>query len=133
MKEQIKQFLKEEVEKLLAKTKSASSSSAAAISGSGRIKRAKTKSKAKATSKIRKSIQLEGPRRGHDFSREPPTIQQTMPPTGLQPQQYRQPQAATDITPQLKQQLAQQVAEQIKNTISSTTCCSTCGYWFWKT
>ena len=37
-----------------------------------------------------------------------------MPPTGLQPQQYRQPQATTHITPQLTQQLAQQVAEQIK-------------------
>ena len=104
VKEEIKPFLKEEVEDLLAKTKSASSSSAAAISGSGRIKRAKTKSKAKAKSKIMKSNQLE----------KPPTIPQTVPPTGLQPQQYIQPQVATHITPQLTQQLAQQVAEQIK-------------------
>jgi hypothetical protein len=43
-----------------------------------------------------------------------PTIPQTMPPTGLQPQQYRQQLTATTITPQLTQQLAQQVAEQIK-------------------
>ena len=37
-----------------------------------------------------------------------------MPPTGLQPQQYRQQLTATTITPQLTQQLAQQVAEQMK-------------------
>ena len=43
-----------------------------------------------------------------------PTIPQTMPPTGLQPQQYRQQLTATTITPQMTQQLAQQVAEQIK-------------------
>ena len=43
-----------------------------------------------------------------------PTITQTMPPTGLQPQQYRQQLTATTITPQMTQQLAQQVAERIK-------------------
>ena len=43
-----------------------------------------------------------------------PHIPQTMPPTGLQPQQYRQQLTATTITPQMAQQLAQQVVEQIK-------------------
>ena len=37
-----------------------------------------------------------------------------MPPTGLQPQQYRQQLAPTTITPQMTHQLAQQVAEQLK-------------------
>ena len=37
-----------------------------------------------------------------------------MPPTGLQPQQYRQPIAQPSMTPQMTQQLAHQVAEQIK-------------------
>ena len=37
-----------------------------------------------------------------------------MPPTGLQPQQYRQQLTAPTITPQMTHQLAQQVAEQIK-------------------
>ena len=43
-----------------------------------------------------------------------PTIQQTMPPIGLQPQQYRQQLSATTVTPQMTHQLAQQVAEQRK-------------------
>ena len=43
-----------------------------------------------------------------------PTIPQTMPPTGLQPQQYRQQLAPTTITPHMTHQLAQQVAEQLK-------------------
>ena len=106
IEDSIKPLLKDEVKRLLAVRSSAGSSSASSvgISGSGRIKRAKRKSKAKAKSKITNSIPLE----------RAPTIPQTMAPTGLQPQQYRQPQVASTITPQLTQQLAQQVAEQIK-------------------
>ena len=73
------------------------------ISGSGKIKR-KSRAKAKAKSKVIKNSSLE----------KAPTIPQTMPPTGLQPQQYRQPIAQPSITPQMTQQLAHQVAKQIR-------------------
>jgi len=73
------------------------------ISGRGKIKR-KSRAKAKAKSKVIKNISLE----------KAPTIPQTMPPTGLQPQQYRQPIAQPSMTPQMTQQLAHQVAEQIR-------------------
>ena len=69
------------------------------------ITRRKSRAKAKAKGKSTKGEMVITPQ---------PTIPQTMPPTGLQPQQYRQQLTATTITPQLTQQLAQQVAEQIK-------------------
>ena len=74
------------------------------LTGKG-IFRRKSRVKAKAESKSIKREMAINPQ---------PTIPQTMPPTGLQPQQYRQQLTATTITPQMTQQLAQQVAEQIK-------------------
>ena len=74
------------------------------VVGMGIIRR-KSKAKAKAKGRTIKREMATTPQ---------PTIPQTMPPTGLQPQQYRQQLTATTITPQLTQQLAQQVAEQIK-------------------
>ena len=76
------------------------------VVGMGIIRRkSKANAKAKAKSRTNKREMAYTPQ---------PTIPQTMPPTGLQPQQYRQQLTATTITPQLTQQLAQQVAEQIK-------------------
>ena len=72
--------------------------------GMGIIRR-RSRAKAKAKSKSVKREMAIAPQ---------PTIPQTMPPTGLQPQQYRQQLTATTITPQMTQQLAQQVAEHIK-------------------
>ena len=68
---------------------------------------------------IRRKSRAKAKAKGKSITREmaiapQPTITQTMPPTGLQPQQYRQQLTATTITPQMTQQLAQQVAEQIK-------------------
>ena len=63
------------------------------LTGKGIIRR-KSRAKAKAKSKSVKREMAITPQ---------PTILQTMPPTGLQPQQYRQQLTATTITPQMTQ------------------------------
>ena len=68
---------------------------------------------------IRRKSRAKAKAKGRTINREmaitsQPIIPQTMPPTGLQPQQYRQQLTATTTTPQMTHQLAQQVAEQIK-------------------
>ena len=80
------------------------------VVGMGIIRR-KSRAKAKAKGKTIKREMAITPQ---------PTIPQTMPPTGLQPQQYRQQLAPTTITPQMTHQLAQQVAEQLKQQQAAT-------------